>query len=135
MIRDTVSSLGLITGKRDIHPTSESSTSVTNGCHFQHGFALDECCVELMSEYFSEVNAHRSNIRSPRPAVGDIKEVQFAGSHFDVYVTIVKIHTRDEPDIFSQRGQWVAVKRFLIPRATSLHLCPFWQHTPPPLKV
>ncbi|KAN0094937.1 Uncharacterized alpha/beta hydrolase domain (DUF2235) domain containing protein [Tylopilus felleus] len=80
LIRDTVSSLGLI--KRDVHLTS--SASVTNACHFRHALALDERRVKFLPEYFSEVNAHRSNVRSPRPAVGDVKEVWFAGSHSDV---------------------------------------------------
>ena len=39
-----------------------------------------------MPEYFGEVNAHRSNIQSPRSAVSDVKEVWFAGFHSDVYV-------------------------------------------------
>ena len=80
--RETVSSLGLI--KRDVHVTE--STSVTNACHFRHALALDERRVKFMPEYFLEVNALRTNTRSRKPAVSDIKEVWFAGSHSDVYV-------------------------------------------------
>jgi uncharacterized protein (DUF2235 family) len=77
-----VSSLGLV--KRDVHITA--SASVTNACHFRHALALDERRVKFMPEYFREVNPHRSDIRSPRSAVSDVKEVWFAGSHSDVYV-------------------------------------------------
>ena len=38
-----------------------------------------------MPEYFLEMNS-RHNIRSPRKAVSDVKEVWFPGSHSDVYV-------------------------------------------------
>ncbi|KAF8552285.1 hypothetical protein OG21DRAFT_1535523 [Imleria badia] len=79
---DTVSSLGII--KKEVHITS--SASVTNACHFRHALALDERRVKFMPEYFLEVNAHRSDIRSPRPPIGDVKEVWFAGCHSDVYV-------------------------------------------------
>ena len=40
-----------------------------------------------MPEYFGEVNPYRGNIQSPRSAVNNIKEVWFAGSHSDVYVS------------------------------------------------
>ena len=76
LTRDTVSSLGLV--KKVVHVMASAST---NTCHF-----LDERRVKFVPEYFSEVNAHSSDIRSPRTAVGDIKEVWFAGSHSDVYV-------------------------------------------------
>ena len=39
-----------------------------------------------MPEYFGEVNPHRSNIQRSRSAVGDVKEVWFAGCHYDMYV-------------------------------------------------
>ena len=80
--RDTVSSLGLI--KRDVHVTE--SASVTNACHFRHALALDERRVKYIPEYFLEMNAHCS-VKSPRPSDADIKEVWFAGSHSDMYVT------------------------------------------------
>ena len=84
MIRDTVSSLGVV--KQDVHVTA--SASVTNACHFRHALALDERRVKFMPEYFSEVNAHRINIKSPRSTHSDVKEVWFAGYHSDVYVYI-----------------------------------------------
>ncbi|KAI9569164.1 hypothetical protein HD554DRAFT_619999 [Boletus coccyginus] len=77
---DTVSSLGLI--KKDIHLTS--SACVTNACHFRHALALDERRVKFMAEYFTEMNPHHTNVQSSRPAVGDVKEVWFAGCHSDV---------------------------------------------------
>ena len=92
-----MSSLDLV--KRVVHVTA--SASVTNACHFRHALALDEHRVKFMPEYFSEVNALRNDIRSPRAPrtaisdgqevddgqeVGDVKEVWFAGGHADVYV-------------------------------------------------
>ena len=82
LIRDTVSSLGLV--KRDVHITA--SASVTNACHFRHALALDERRVKFMPEYFLEMNAHHIEIRSPRLAVSDVQEIWFAGCHGDVYV-------------------------------------------------
>ena len=82
LYRDTVSSLGFV--KKDVHITA--SASVTNACHFRHALSLDERRVKFMPEYFVEMNAYRSNIRNPRLAVGDVKEVWFPGCHSDVYV-------------------------------------------------
>jgi hypothetical protein len=116
-----VSSLGIM--KKEVHITS--SASVTNACHFRHALALDELRVKFMPEYFSEVNAHRSNIRRPRRAVSDVKEVWFAGCHSDVYV-IFSVHTSDEPHAFSRpvvvpTGH-VILKEHLTPRATNIIL-------------
>lgn len=77
-----MSSLGVF--KRDVHVTK--STSVTNACYFRHALALDEHRVKFTPEYFSEINAYRS-IRSPRSSDSDVKEVWFAGSRSDMYVT------------------------------------------------
>ena len=77
-----MSSLGFV--KSNVHVTE--SASVTYACHFRHALALDERRVKFMPEYFLEVNALRTNIRSHKPAVSDMKEVWFAGSHPDVYV-------------------------------------------------
>lgn len=79
-----MSSLGLI--KRDVHVTA--SASVTNTCRFRHALALDERRVKFIPEYFSEVNAHRINIKSQRSTDSDVKEVWFGGCHSDVYVYI-----------------------------------------------
>lgn len=39
-----------------------------------------------MPEYFLEMNAHRSEIGSPKSTINHAEEVWFVGSHSDVYV-------------------------------------------------
>jgi hypothetical protein len=57
-------------------------------CYFRHALALDERRVKFLPEYIHGANTEGSH--SER-----IKEVWFAGSHSDVYVNCLNIHTFD----------------------------------------
>ena len=118
LVRDTVSSVGLIRG--DVFLSTSSSAA--HACHFRHALALDELRVKFMPEYFNEMNERTKDGRSKyivpsldakptaTPAserrestvsdsdtgtsggkknkTPEIKEVWFAGSHSDVWVRL-----------------------------------------------
>ncbi|KAG8214236.1 hypothetical protein J3R82DRAFT_11044 [Butyriboletus roseoflavus] len=71
LVRDTVSSVGLIRG--DVFLPSGA-----DGCYFRHALALDELRVKFMPEYAHEMNSGEHN------KTANIKEVWFAGTHSDI---------------------------------------------------
>ncbi|KAF8833499.1 hypothetical protein BDN67DRAFT_737144 [Paxillus ammoniavirescens] len=98
---DTVSSVGLV--KEDVFLSSSSSTQ--HARHFRHALALDERRVKFLSEYFYEMNTVTDTKKADRPqrqkskyfpnekrtathVSSNIKEVWFAGSHSDVFVSV-----------------------------------------------
>lgn len=46
-----------------------------------------------MPEYFAEANVRFGNIQSFKPGVSDVKEVWFASSHSNVYVTYLPLRS------------------------------------------
>lgn len=86
--RDTVSSIGVRKTKN--FPSIDTCDHV---CYFRQALALDECRVKFLPEYVYGGMSNRSDWRkyhlsAPPPSdQGRIKEVWFAGSHSDVYVS------------------------------------------------
>jgi uncharacterized protein (DUF2235 family) len=75
--RDTVSSVGIVRG-----PTlPETTTGMTHVCAFRHALALDELRVKFLPEY---ANGGEGPRYKSEKAVGNVKEVWFAGSHSDM---------------------------------------------------
>jgi uncharacterized protein (DUF2235 family) len=71
IIRDTVSSIGIVSGK--LLPMTETCKHIM---HFRHALALDECRVKFLPEY----------VQGPPMEQGSLKEVWFAGTHSDMSV-------------------------------------------------
>lgn len=76
--RDTVSSIGIVRGKS--LPLTESCDHI---CYFRHGLALDERRVKFLPEYAM----HKTTDTAKLMKFARVKEVWFAGSHSDVYVS------------------------------------------------
>ena len=79
--RDTVSSIGVVRGRKLLPQTTDGMKHV---CYFRHALALDERRVKFLPEY---VNGGKGP--SPENLVGPqlkphTKEVWFAGTHSDV---------------------------------------------------
>jgi len=86
--RDTVSSVGVKKTKN--FPSTDTCDHV---CYFRHALALDERRVKFLPEYVyggmsNRSDWHKFQVSAPPPTdEGRIKEVWFAGSHSDVYVS------------------------------------------------
>ena len=86
-LRDTVSSIGVVRGKRVLPGTTDGMNHV---CYFRHALALDERRVKFLPEYAWGGTA------LPRPGLGfpvadadvghppQTLEVWFAGTHSDM---------------------------------------------------
>ncbi|KAF9227029.1 hypothetical protein BS17DRAFT_695778 [Gyrodon lividus] len=87
---DMVSSVGLVQGDDFI----STSSSAARACHIRHALALDERRVNFMPDYFHEMNARPDMNAGDGEGKNKIKEVWFAGSHSDVYVSFPPHATR-----------------------------------------
>ena len=98
--RDTVSSVGVVRNTT----LPETTTGMTHVCVFRHALALDELRVRFLPEYANGGltiyrksdrgrGRNRGHVNSPEGKAteeyvpGHVKEVWFAGSHSDVYVS------------------------------------------------
>ncbi|KAG2141501.1 hypothetical protein BD769DRAFT_1349434, partial [Suillus cothurnatus] len=85
---DTVSSVGVKKTKN--FPSTDTCDHI---CYFRHALALDERRVKFLPEYVyggmsNRSDWHKFQVSAPPPTdEGRIKEVWFAGSHSDVYVS------------------------------------------------
>jgi hypothetical protein len=85
LYRDTVSSVGI--RKEKILPSTDTCDHIR---HFRQALALDERRVKFLPEYVYGGRSDRSKSKSeptPKDDHNTIKEVWFAGSHSDVYVS------------------------------------------------
>jgi hypothetical protein len=91
LYRDTVSSVGI--RKEKILPSTDTCDHI---CYFRQALALDERRVKFLPEYVYGGMSDRPKSRFVRPPGEDhaedhvkdpVKEVWFAGSHSDVYVS------------------------------------------------
>jgi uncharacterized protein (DUF2235 family) len=85
VIRDTVSSIGIVRGK--ILPLTDSCRHI---CFFWHALALDEWRVKFLPECIMPLHAQAKEGTLNNTDTSDtllppkVKEVWFAGSHLDV---------------------------------------------------
>jgi hypothetical protein len=80
IFRDTVSSIGVARGPS----LPETTNGMSHVCAFRHALALDERRVKFLPEYVN--GGHGQKITGSSKT--DIKEVWFAGSHSDMYVSM-----------------------------------------------
>ncbi|KIJ62087.1 hypothetical protein HYDPIDRAFT_114932 [Hydnomerulius pinastri MD-312] len=88
--RDTVSRTPHGSPGDAVLPTS----SATHACHFRHALALDERRVHFLPEYFHQMNTRTCGKNFENIETSDIKEVWFAGNHFDLCVIILRSSSR-----------------------------------------
>ena len=80
-VRDTVSSVGIVRGRKSLPGTAEGMEHV---CYFRHALALDERRVKFLPEYACGGAGPSQPKLDPKKRFSDTKEVWFAGTHSDV---------------------------------------------------
>ena len=81
LFRDTVSSVGIVRGRKLLPGTAEGMDHV---CYFRHALALDERRVKFLPEYACGGTGPSQSKAESQKRFSNVKEVWFAGTHSDV---------------------------------------------------